>query len=87
MYITEGELDAASFVTIGRRDVVSVPSGANSNLTWLDRFIPTHFEDKKTIYIAVDEDSAGLKLRDELLRRLGTERCRIVLSVRLQGRQ
>ena len=76
--ITEGEMDAASFVTIGRRDVVSVPSGANSNLTWLDRFIPTHFEDKKTIYIAVDEDSAGLKLRDELLRRLGTERCRIV---------
>lgn len=55
-----------------------MPSGANSNLTWLDRFIPTHFEDKKTIYIAVDEDSAGLKLRDELLRRLGTERCGIV---------
>ena len=50
--ITEGEMDAASFVTIGRRDVVSVPSGANSNLTWLDRFIPTHFEDKKTIYMA-----------------------------------
>ncbi|MFR6181520.1 MAG: toprim domain-containing protein [Flavonifractor plautii] len=34
---TEGELDAASFMAIGRRDVVSVPSGANSNLQWMDR--------------------------------------------------
>ena len=76
--VTEGELDAASFITIGRKDTVSVPSGANSNLAWLDRFIPTHFEDKKTVYIAVDEDSAGLKLREELVRRLGAERCRIV---------
>ena len=41
--ITEGELDAASFIAAGRDDVVSVPAGAQSNLTWLDRFIPTHF--------------------------------------------
>jgi len=75
---TEGEFDAASFISIGRPYAVSVPSGANSNLSWLDRFIPSHFEDKQTIYIAVDEDSAGLKLREELVRRLGAERCRIV---------
>lgn len=76
--ITEGEMDAASFVTAGRNDVVSVPSGANKNLTWLDRFVPTHFEDKKLIYIAVDSDSKGLMLQQELVRRLGSERCRIV---------
>lgn len=76
--ITEGEFDGASFVTAGRSDVVSVPSGANSNLTWLDRFIPTHFEDKQMLYIAVDEDAAGLKLREELVRRLGAARCKIV---------
>lgn len=76
--ITEGELDAASFMAAGRNDVVSVPAGAQSNLTWLDRFIPTHFDGKKTVYIAADEDAAGLALREELVRRLGIERCRLV---------
>ena len=76
--ITEGEFDALSFMTIGRQDVVSVPSGANRNLSWLDRFVESHFEEKKNIYIAVDTDRKGLELRDELVRRLGAERCRIV---------
>ncbi len=76
--VTEGELDAASFLTIGRADAISVPSGANGNLAWLDRFVESHFENKRLIYIAVDTDAAGLKLRAELLRRFGPERCRIV---------
>ena len=76
--ITEGEFDAASFMTAGRRDVISVPAGAQSNLGWLDRFVDTHFEDKQTIYLAVDEDNAGQLLRQELLRRLGVERCKVV---------
>lgn len=76
--ITEGEFDAASCMAAGRRDVISVPSGANANLTWLDRFIDTHFEDKQSICIAVDEDAAGMLLRQELIRRLGAERCRTV---------
>lgn len=76
--ITEGEIDALSFMTIGRTDVVSVPGGANSNLSWMDRFIDSHFSDKKVIYICTDTDRKGQQLRDELLRRLGAERCRIV---------
>lgn len=76
--IVEGELDAAAFVTAGRTDVVSVPGGANRNLTWMDRFMETHFEEKQTVYIAVDTDTKGTELRDELMRRLGAERCRIV---------
>lgn len=35
--ITEGEFDAAAVIAAGRKDVVSVPAGAQSNLTWLDR--------------------------------------------------
>ncbi|MCD7901200.1 MAG: toprim domain-containing protein, partial [Bacteroides sp.] len=76
--ITEGEIDALSFMAIGRTDVISVPGGANRNLTWMDRFIETHFEDKRVIYLAVDNDRKGNELRDELLRRLGPERCRII---------
>ena len=37
--ITEGEMDALSFIVAGRKDVISVPNGAQKNLTWLDRFI------------------------------------------------
>ena len=35
--ITEGEFDTAAVIAAGRKDVVSVPAGAQSNLTWLDR--------------------------------------------------
>lgn len=76
--IHEGELDAASSIAAGFKGVISVPAGANSNLSWLDRFMETHFEDLEEIIIAVDTDSAGIRLRDELVNRLGVERCRVV---------
>ena len=76
--IHEGELDAASSIAAGFKGVISVPAGANSNLSWLDRFMETHFEDLEEIMIAVDTDSAGIRLRDELVNRLGAERCRVV---------
>ena len=76
--ITEGEFDACAFMSAGRKDVVSVPAGAQNNLNWMDRFVETHFEQKKVIYIAADEDGAGQLLRHELIRRLGAERCRLV---------
>lgn len=76
--ITEGEMDCLSFVEIGKTNCISVPNGANSNLSYLDDFIDGWFEDKETIYIAVDTDTKGLQLRDELVRRFGSERCRIV---------
>jgi twinkle protein len=76
--ITEGEIDALSFHTCGRTDVVSVPNGANANLSYLDDYIEEYFDDKTTIYIAVDADAKGVGLRDELLRRFGVERCKLV---------
>lgn len=76
--ITEGEMDALSFYECGRHDVVSVPNGANANLDYLDDYIEEYFEDKETIYIASDTDTKGVLLRDELLRRFGAERCRIL---------
>lgn len=76
--ITEGEMDCLSFMEIGRKDVISVPNGANTNLSYLDEFIDGWLDDKETIYIAVDTDSKGLILREELIRRLGAERCKIL---------
>jgi len=76
--IVEGEMDALSFYEVGRHDVVSVPNGANANLDYLDDFIEDYFEDKETIYIAVDTDAKGVMLRDELIRRFGADRCRVL---------
>lgn len=76
--ITEGEMDALSFYEVGRHDVVSVPNGANANLDYLDDYIEAYFEDKETIFIASDTDTKGVMLRDELVRRFGAERCRVL---------
>ena len=76
--VTEGEMDALSLYEVGYHNVVSVPNGANSNLSWLDDYMEEYFDDKETIYIASDSDKKGVMLKDELLRRFGAERCRIV---------
>ena len=76
--ITEGEMDALSFIVAGYNNVIRVPNGAQKNLTYLDEFIETHFENKTRIYIASDTDAKGLELRAELVRRFGEEKCRIV---------
>ena len=59
--------------------MVSVPNGAGgANLQWLDRFVESHFDDKTEIILAMDTDRRGVELRDELVRRLGMDRCKVV---------
>jgi len=75
--IVEGEMDALSFIECGMDSVVSVPNGAtinNVNLDYLDSCID-YFESKEKIILAVDQDEAGLALKQELIRRLGAEKC------------
>jgi twinkle protein len=76
---TEGEFDALSFHEIGYTSVVSVPSGGgHKNLDWLDDFMAEYFDDKETIYIASDTDTRGVELKDELVRRFGIDRCKVI---------
>lgn len=75
--IVEGEIDALSFIQAGYENTVSVPNGANKNLIYLDSCVEL-FEPIKKIYIATDQDTKGIELRDELIRRLGPERCYLV---------
>lgn len=75
--IVEGEMDVLSFVESGINSAISVPNGAtiNSvNLDYLDSCID-YFESKEKIIIAVDQDEAGFALKQELIRRLGAEKC------------
>lgn len=75
--ITEGELDALAYYEANILSVCSVPNGAskgNLKLEYLDNCIE-EFKDFKIIYIAGDNDEPGVRLREELARRLGKHRC------------
>lgn len=79
--IVEGEFDVLSFATAGINNVVSVPNGFNLkgelNLDYIDNYY-NYFESKEVIFIAVDNDEAGIKGQKELIRRFGAEKCKIV---------
>lgn len=80
---TEGEIDKLSIEVAGITSCVSVPDGApapesKSYESKFD-FLDCPELGKVDIHIvAVDNDAPGLRLRDELIRRLGPEKCRVV---------
>lgn len=76
LVITEGEMDTLALDEAGVANVVSVPSG-NEDLTcvdicwdWLEQF--------KEIVIWPDNDGPGEKMAENLVKRLGADRCSIV---------
>ena len=79
--IVEGEIDALSIYECGIHNVVSVPNGASVkgeiNLEYLDNCWQ-YFENKERIILFTDNDEVGIKLRDELSRRLGRDKCLII---------
>ncbi len=65
---------------LGRFAVLSVPNGAskgNQRLEYLDN-CAEYLEMVEEFIIATDNDAPGQALRDELIRRLGVEKCRTV---------
>ena len=72
--ITEGEIDCLSLIEVGYKYVVSVPNGSGASMDFIDNCYENFIGIEKII-LATDQDEAGIKLRDELIRRLGIERC------------
>lgn len=78
--ICEGEIDCLSWIQAGYKYAISVPNGAGKktqNLQYLDNCID-YFENKTKIYISYDNDEPGNNLKNELVRRLGAERCFLI---------
>lgn len=76
-FIVEGEIDCMSLHEAGIYNVVSVPNGAGVGqlkLEYLDNCWG-YFENKKKVVLMTDNDEPGLKLRDELARRIGYDKC------------
>ena len=77
---TEGEIDAATIVSCGIDNVVSLPNGSDSNLNILKNYAQI-LQIKRHI-IAVDNDEPGRKLAEKLIDKLGVSKC---VSVDLKG--
>lgn len=85
LIITEGEIDCLSIYEAGFRAIVSVPDGAPSAnaQTFSTKFDFLHgaeplFEKFKWVILAGDNDAPGKKLSEELIRRIGRDKCMTV---------
>ena len=71
-----GNCDAASAIEAGYYNTVSVPLGAN-NFSWIEENFD-FLEQFESIIIASDNDSAGEKMRNECVYRLGSWRTKYI---------
>lgn len=83
--ITEGEFDCMAFEMAGFTNVTTVNQGApNENDKNIDKKLECItncyevFEQAETIFIAVDKDANGLRLENELIKRFGSEKCKVI---------
>ena len=76
LVITEGQIDCASVVQCGYLNATSVLKGSG-NLHWIEECFD-FLEQFDTIIIASDGDAPGLKMRNEVINRLGGWRCKYV---------
>ncbi len=79
----EGEMDKLSVEVAGFQSCVSVPDGAPTPNTRnydskFDFMGASELERAKLHIIAVDNDEPGVRLEEELLRRLGRDACKVV---------
>ena len=76
--LTEGEADAITYHQCGIPSL-SVPNGGGGGKKqdWIDNDYD-HLNRFDTIYLSLDNDEAGKEAEKEIIRRLGSERCRVV---------
>lgn len=76
LIITEGQIDTLAVYEAGFNNVVSVPCGCN-NFDWIDPCWDW-LEKFNDIILFGDNDDPGKEMVQELLKKFGAERCRIV---------
>lgn len=75
--IVEGEMDALSVMQSGFENVISVPNGASiGKMDYFDSSF-LELEKVKSFILATDNDLKGIELKNEFIRRLGFEKCKI----------
>ena len=81
-HITEGEIDTLTLLECGYPCSYSVPNGAppeNSDINSVDfSYLPSLDRINrlyKEVILVMDNDKVGIRLRDEIARRIGVEKC------------
>lgn len=76
--ITEGEIDAMTAWQYGK-PALSVPMGGGTGAkqNWIEHEFQ-NLERFDVIYLCLDDDAPGQEATDEIIKRLGRERCRVV---------
>ena len=77
LVFVEGEIDYLSVLECGIKNVVSVPNGAQGKLKYLDN-AGDKLNKCSFFILAVDNDKPGFILRDNLIKRFGEEKCKLV---------
>lgn len=85
LIICEGENDVMAFNEAGFWNATTTNGGAiNENDKNVDGKLESFYnchqyiENKKVVYIATDNDGPGRRLKEELIKRIGANRCKIV---------
>jgi twinkle protein len=76
LLITEGEIDALSWLSANVLNTISCPNGTK-NMHWLDKYMEL-FEEIPEVYIAYDNDKAGREAIKVLTGRFGADKVKIV---------
>lgn len=74
-FIVEGEMDKLAMYEAGFKNCISVPNGANDINDIFDT-CETYLNAIETFIIGVDMDAPGVKLEQELIKRLGKHKCK-----------
>lgn len=82
VHVVEGELDLLAMVEAGIPNVLSVPDGSSldrqgEKLACMESAADL-LERTKSVTLALDADEAGESMSDEIVRRIGREKCRRV---------
>jgi len=83
--IVEGEFDKLAFEEAGYKNCISVPDGApnataknlDNKFTYIDNCFD-YLDAARNVYIGVDNDENGIRLLQEMSRRIGREKCFII---------
>lgn len=77
VYIVEGEFDVLALATVGVKNAISVPNGANDNDDYWKN-CEKYLKNIKKFIIAVDNDEKGNDLKERIAQRLGRFRCEFI---------
>jgi twinkle protein len=78
LIVTEGMMDALALMECGYQNVISVPNGAGTDLSVFDEYLDFELKGVRTILFAGDMDKAGIKLREQFIRKFHQYEVKVV---------